>query len=339
MLKNKDYIPNIIEFFGLDLRLYGNKMIGCCPVHKGDNKTAFNLWPRSGFWVCRSHNCHEVFDKTFDGLLKGLYAANYKNWDGGASIDISDKEIDTFYNQIIKGNAPTPISIQPTIIKKTKQFKPLTIDYFLRNLIYPCPFFSKKFSEKIIRDFKIGYCNNPRYPMFGRSVVPIIEMNKVIGYQGRSVFEQCKKCSGYHHPNSMCGEFFEGKWKFNPGFHSNNHLFNYTNVAVVQPKTIFLTESVGNVFRLIEFGIPNALATFGARFSPYQEDKVRILQPERIVYIKDKGPAGDKISDLIKKITWAEVIIPELEYEDDVAAVTKEYFQDKLLKDLMELNI
>jgi len=137
----------------------------------------------------------------------------------------------------------------------------------------------------------------------------------------------------------MCGEFFEGKWKFNPGFHSNNHLFNYTNVAVVQPKTIFLTESVGNVFRLIEFGIPNALATFGARFSPYQEDKVRILQPERIVYIKDKGPAGDKISDLIKKITWAEVIIPELEYEDDVAAVTKEYFQDKLLKDLMELNI
>jgi len=123
MLKNKDYIPNIIEFFGLDLRLYGNKMIGCCPVHKGDNKTAFNLWPRSGFWVCRSHNCHEVFDKTFDGFLKGLYAANYKNWDGGASIDISDKEIDTFYNQIIKGNAPTPISIQPTIIKKTKQFK------------------------------------------------------------------------------------------------------------------------------------------------------------------------------------------------------------------------
>jgi len=120
MLKNKDYIQNIIEFFGLDLRLSGNKLIGCCPVHKGDNKSAFNLWPRSGFWVCRSHNCHEVFDKDFNGFLKGLYAANYKNWDGSSNIDISNDEANELYAKIIKGNAPTPIYTQPTIIKKNK---------------------------------------------------------------------------------------------------------------------------------------------------------------------------------------------------------------------------
>lgn len=337
MLKNKEYIQNIIDFFNLDLRPSGNKLIGCCPVHKGDNKTAFNLWPRSGFWVCRSHNCHETYGKDFSGFLKGIYASLYKNLDYGVSI--SNEEIDKMCQAIISGKAPAPMNINSKpMISMKKPFKALTIDYFLRNLLYPCPFFSKRFPEEIVKKFYIGYCDNPKYPMYGRSVVPIIEQGKVIGYQGRSVFQQCGKCSGYHHPNSLCGDFFEGKWKFNSGFQSNNHLFNYNNVGKQPSNTLFLTESVGNVFRLIECGIPNALATFGARFSTNQEKKIKLLKPERIIYIKDKGPAGEKISDILKRIDWAEVIVPDLDYEDDIAGVTKEYFKDNILDKIMEYN-
>jgi DNA primase len=49
---------------------------GACPVHGGDNQTAFSLNLQSGYWSCFSHNCHEGHSDII-GLVQAIRRCSF----------------------------------------------------------------------------------------------------------------------------------------------------------------------------------------------------------------------------------------------------------------------
>ena len=57
-----DNLDKILEYFRLDLRRLNKFYVGCCPIHSGDNESAFNIFhvgPIVGNWRCFTHHCEK----------------------------------------------------------------------------------------------------------------------------------------------------------------------------------------------------------------------------------------------------------------------------------------
>lgn len=58
-----EHIETIIEDLDLKLKFNGRFYVGSCPIHGGDNPTAFNLFIDGdtfpGYWCCYTHHCEE----------------------------------------------------------------------------------------------------------------------------------------------------------------------------------------------------------------------------------------------------------------------------------------
>lgn len=70
---------------------------GACPIHKGDNTTAFRFNKERNTWVCFTSKCHELNGQDIIGLVRSannlsfMEAVNYlENLMGGSSISMSD---------------------------------------------------------------------------------------------------------------------------------------------------------------------------------------------------------------------------------------------------------
>lgn len=75
-----DDLPRLFEKLGVELYEQGKRFAGCCPIHGGDNPTAFNIYPDGvtmrGYWVCRSRHCEHKYKATPMGFIRGVLSAN-----------------------------------------------------------------------------------------------------------------------------------------------------------------------------------------------------------------------------------------------------------------------
>ena len=84
-----DEIEALFEHLGIEYSDQGKMLVGPCPVHNGDNKTAFNLYVEElpnglrGNWKCRSQGCEKKFGNNILALLRGVLEKPWKeviNW-------------------------------------------------------------------------------------------------------------------------------------------------------------------------------------------------------------------------------------------------------------------
>lgn len=320
---------DLIEHFDLDLKDKGAKWVGCCPVHGGDNKIAFHL-QKSGGWKCYTHQCHESFYGTSLGLLRGLLSNSKLGWGGGNDTQYGWRETLKYADDFLEGKAvPDKLIFSP---KKRIEAPTYSLDD-LGNLVTPCPYMCKKFSEKVVSSMKIGYCGQPGKKQRGRSVVPVFDKDKIVGLLGRSIYRKCDTCEGYHQ-EGKCPDYFSPKWKSSVGFATDRFLYNANNIK--RAETIFVVESIGNTLRMLDFKFKNTVATFGTQFSKWQRELLLSKGAKRVVFIKDYGGGGDVARDIAKNALKNDVefICPEFYYSDDIASVTpnefKKYIKPKL---------
>ena len=81
-------LESLLDHMGVDYRFNSKMYVGCCPIHGGDNPTAFNLYQcdeedeSMGYWVCRTHHCEKrknsdgrlIYGANVIGLIKGVVA-------------------------------------------------------------------------------------------------------------------------------------------------------------------------------------------------------------------------------------------------------------------------
>jgi hypothetical protein len=58
-LDNIEFLFNELGVNIENLSTYGNTLRMACPIHDGDNRTAFSIDLNKGHWNCYTKNCHE----------------------------------------------------------------------------------------------------------------------------------------------------------------------------------------------------------------------------------------------------------------------------------------
>lgn len=320
---NIEYLFEVLELD--DIKHNGKMYVGNCPIHNGDNTSAFNLYPDGehyrGNWKCRSHGCDKVFKGSIIGFIRGVISNRKYKWQNSGDKTASFSETIKFIENFL-GNKVDSIKISSTEIEKKKfaalvanvlnsvDKKELLIsrEHIKKSLEYPCEYFiNRGFSQPILNKYDVGICNKPNKEMYGRAVVPIYDHDHkfMVGCSGRSLFEKCHKCGSYHDPNTHCpnqeDKWRYSKWKHSSGFLSQNHLYNFwfAKKHILESSKVILVESPGNVWKLEEAGIHNSVGLFGSNLSDRQKILLDGSGAMTIITIMDNDEAGTNAAQSI----------------------------------------
>jgi len=322
-----DRIDELLEVLDLsqDITLNGKMFVGKCPIHDGDNLSAFNLYPDGesyrGNWKCRTHNCEKFFKSSIIGFVRGILSRKKYQWqtsgDKAVSFDDTVKFIEDFLGKKLKDIKVSKSetekrlfsSLVQNIVGQIKENIPKVSRRSIReSLIIPSQYFiDRGFDTKILDKYDVGLCDKPKKEMYNRAVAPIYDMSGkyMVGCTGRSVFNKCNSCGVFHNPNHDCPDD-DSKWKFvkwkhNYQFKSQNHLYNmwFAKDYILESTKVILVESPGNVWKLEENGIHNAVALFGSNLSDTQKILLDGSGAMTIMCIMDNDDAGQKASEII----------------------------------------
>lgn len=320
-----DRIEDLFEALEIENPRKTSKMYICsCPVHGGDNVSAFNIYPFGdefrGNWKCRTHNCERVFRSSIIGFIRGVLSNRKHGWSEPGDKLVSFKEtldfIDNFLEnglEQVKGQKLLPKKrTQPKVILppeppkvkiKRKQVKQI--------LKFPCKYYiDRGFSEEILEKYDVGFCLTKGKEMYARIVVPVYDNNHkyVVGCSGRSPHEKCANCGCFHNQSRDCPDpqkrWLYSKWRHSKGFDAQKYLYNiwYAKSFIQKSKAVAIVESPGNVWKLEMSGIHNSVAIFGtSMFSLYQQKLLDELGAEKIILLLDNDEAGQKATTRIEK--------------------------------------
>lgn len=323
-----DNIEELLSTLGIESYKNLGKMISMsCPIHGGDNETALNIYHQGdyyrGNWKCRTHQCEETFMGSVLGFIRGCLSKNHHNWqkpgdpmcsfqealdfatsfiqEDWDSIKVSrkSKEKITFVNTVkyISGSEKTDIpKISRDLIRKSLQ---IPSNYFI----------NRGFNSTTLINYDVGECVLPGKEMHDRAVVPIYDTDfkYMVGCTGRSIYEKCGKCKAYHNQSESCPAsenlWKYSKWRHSAGFKTQEYLYNYwiAQHKIKETSAVILVESPGNVWRLSEAGIINAVAIFGSSLSDRQKMILDTSGAMTIISIMDNDDAGRKAATHIRQ--------------------------------------
>jgi len=265
-----EQIDGLISELGIKLDRRGRYLVGACPIHKGDNTSALNLYLDGdkipGYWQCYTRHCERRHSPTILGFIRGV-----KGLDFYSTIKFAVNFLQL--NSIEELNEDRDFTC-PVAIETKKIEREFSID-IVKRLDIPSPYFiNRGFSKDLLKIHHVGECKTKNNPMSNRVVVPIYKLNrsKIIGFSGRSIFEKCSKCRSYHNPLGSCHQ--TAKW-FHLHFWPSHTLYNlwFAKKQIWQTKKVILVEGPGDVWKLQQAGIYNCVGLFGM----YLKDPQQIL--------------------------------------------------------------
>ncbi len=350
-----DNIEELLDILDVTDYRISDKMVICsCPIHGGDNPSAFNLYHTGdsyrGNWKCRTHNCEEIFKPSILGFIRGCLSNKRYDWSSKEGQVCTFKETITFAERFL-GNKLDEIKISSKQKEKTsfvnvvkyintkneEETNKIPRSTIVSSLDIPSKYFIERgFSKDILLKYDVGDCNTASKPMFGRAVVPVYDQDYkyMVGCTGRSIDNKCNKCSCYH-KSPQCPpedkQYLHSKWRHNFGFKTQNHLYNYWFAKDHIKKTgkVILVESPGNVWRLEEAGIHNSVALFGASLADIQKMILDISGAMTIYTIMDNDDAGKKAAENIYKKCERIYNVHNIELEQsDVASMNVDQVKD-----------
>jgi 5S rRNA maturation endonuclease (ribonuclease M5) len=329
-----------------------------CPIHGGDNISAFNLYPEGekyrGNWKCRTHGCEEVFRSSILGFIRGVLSRQdygwSKNGDKVYSFDEAVKFAEKFLNQrlsdikidkkhIEKNNFTNTVSAIVSSGTEEKTINKICRNQVRKSLTIPSKYFiSRGFSPEILDKYDIGDCTNNKKEMYNRAVVPIYDADYkyLTGCSGRSVFEKCRLCDHYH--EDICpidAELFKNsKWRHSLNFKSQNNLYNFwfAKEHIKSSKQAIIVESPGNVWKLEEAGIHNSVAIFGTNLSNYQKMLLDSSGAMSLIIAMDNDEPGHKAAEIIASKCCKIYNISKLKISKiDIGDMTTEEIKQEIL--------
>lgn len=292
-----DKIREIME--SLDIEEFyesENKMIGSCPVHDGDNSTAFNINvdPTSeyyGIWFCNSHGCHEDHGNDIFGLIKGVL--EQKTQKEQTFIDAVNF-LKKFVSGKIEGQDNLKYNVEDSRIDKIFHNGMInkvvcTRDQVVRGLKIPCPhYLSRGFTEEVLKEFDVGYCSTTGKQMYNRTVFPVYDKSGIsmIGAVGRAVSSEQSS-----------------KWVNSKGFNTGNALYNYGKAfdSLKRSGAAILVEGQGDILKLWQSGITNCVGLFTCKISDRQTILLEEASVDTLYLALDNDEPGRKGREEIRK--------------------------------------
>jgi 5S rRNA maturation endonuclease (ribonuclease M5) len=320
-------LDDLLGELGVGLLKSRKMYVGPCPVHGGDNPGALNLYPdgdtRPGYWKCNTHGCHSTFKKTILGFVRGVLSRQKFDWGAARTAaekaqqrtvawreavdwccrflgtDIGAVRVD--YGELEKRQFAAGVA---QFTRRPAEAKAgLTRATVRQHLVVPAEYFLRRgYAPEILDRYDVGLYPAPGRPLSDRVAVPVYDQDHrfVVGFTGRSVFEQCAACGRWHPPAKGCPEKGDrlawaktSKW-YNHEFDKESHLYNlwFARKPIREQGVVVVVEGPGDVWKLEMAGVRCAVAMFGVELSDCQQVLLEMSGAMNVVVLTDTDAAG-----------------------------------------------
>jgi DNA primase len=291
-LKTLVSIGQVLSAYGFDrqLKRKNHQLSGPCPLHGGDNPTAFRVQLDRGIWhcftacgggdtielICRIENC------SYAEAARHLYrlATDLKLVNDSKPLSPLPSPAPAYY-----------LSSHGSAFSAFTRTLPLNPKVsFLQD--------RKKISIQTAAHYEAGTCAVSTF-LRGAVAVRLHDLSgNPLGYCGRRLDHKAIAS--------------RGKWLFPKNFPKKDVLYNAHRVLAFRHKGVIVAECPWAVMRFAQAGIDNAVALLGTTLSPVQA--AWLSQAPRILLMLDGDQAGNKaacaIADILRSKTC--VLIHEL---------------------------
>lgn len=253
-----------------------------CPIHGGDNATAFSIDERSGRWACFSHGCHSG-NSDMVGLVMLVRRCNFmeaiKFLASVAGINISQPQPDEIKNALVRKDTVDFIrrnETQRIDLNETQRLEQEVAYAISRRTNY---FSSMGYTEATLDYFEVGH-GMDRYGI-PRELFPL--RNK----DGHIVAIDGRRTDGGGEP----------RYYVQPeGFNKGNILYHYhlaKDYAQAFGGILFIVEGYKACWSMIQAGIFNTVAAMGAGLSKQQPRIIlENINIQLVVLVLDGDTAG-----------------------------------------------
>jgi DNA primase len=271
----------ILEHYGIldTFKQKGDNLVGPCPIHKGDSKTAFHIDLTKKVYKCFSR-CRSMGFKGGGNIID--FVAEMERT-GTRPQDIKKAaELILEWTQGLeiteggKGEAPERAG-------EFKENKPLT---FQLHLDSDHEYLKQRdITKETIDCFGIGLAN--KGIMNGRVCIPIHDdKGNLVAYVGRAIDKKTIE--------------EEGKYKLPTGFHKSQILYNLNRVE--KGGSVILVEGFFDCFKIHQAGFPNVCALMGSSMSEFQEQFI-LKNFKHVALMFDGDPAGKEVTkDVLNRL-------------------------------------
>ena len=301
----------------------------------------------------------KIFKGSILGFIRGTISAQKYGWEQEGDKVCSFKEVMSFAKSIVSDKIEDQLAygsvkqdksnfsrLVNNIAVKSLSDKKITRESAISNIEIPAKYYiDRGFSKEVLDKYDVGLCKNPKKPMYSRVVVPIYDDSGqyLVGCTGRSVYNKCDICGAFHNPNGQCPDkeksWLYSKWKHSLGFKSQNHLYNfwYAKEHILKDSYAIVVESPGNVWRLEENGIHNAVAVFGCNMSDRQKLMLDSSGAMTLFVLMDNDEAGKKAAKEIKEKceNTYRLFFPEIS-KSDIGEMTDEEINTQIKQFIKE---
>lgn len=366
-----DNIETLLEIFNVDYRKTSKMLISSCPIHGGDNQSAFNLYPYGegyrGNWKCRTHHCEEIFMPSTIGMIRGLLSHKNEGWqkDGDKMASFNDtmvfiedflnrdpdKEYDNVENAEYKQFNQMVQTIKADDVSEPidNEIKRIIPRQTVRKLLQiPAKYYiDRGYGAEILDKYDVGLCFTKGKEMYSRVVAPIYDNDytTMIGCTGRSIFDKCDSCKAHHNQAYKCpdknNQWKYSKWKHSFNFKSQACLYNYwfAKKHIQESGKVILVESPGNVWSLEENNIHNSVAMFGSNLSDKQLSLLDAAGAMTIIVLTDNDQAGKEAQKtILNKCQKTHRIFCPAITKNDVGDMTKEEIKTQIIDYLRKIK-
>ncbi len=267
--------------YRLTLRLQGRQLRGRCPLHGGQNPTAFVVEPTGGVFFC--HACGQGGGiGTFVRLMEGDTGA-----DRGARVpeDLRTRRL-----------GPSPLELRrlarlrDVLLHGLPEVEPV----YPRDGTHPY-FASRGAASSTVSALGGGVYTGPG-PYHRRAVFPVwTPEGKLVGHIGRAID------SGVE-PRYLCER----------GFRKSLLLYNEQSGQATD--TVFVVEGIFDALAVIQAGFANVVALLGAVASPYQ--LAALSSSRHVVSLLDADDAGRRGATLLREVLGRNVTVCDLVHGD-----------------------
>ena len=288
IVKDRVSITQILEHYGLlqDLRKTNDdQLTGRCPIHKGENATAFRVSVSKNCWNCFSTcksggNILDLVGKIEDVSIREAAKLIAEWFDIKEAFQAPEKPTPKVQSKAptrVNGSQhkePKPEGEDETITEN----KPLGFE--LNNLEADHPYlFERSLSKETIETFGLGFCT--KGVMRNRIVIPIHnDKGELVAYAGRTPGDP---------PEG------EEKYKLPKGFRKSLEVFNLNRaLKESSEQPLYIVEGFFDCMRLWQTGLKRVVCLMGSTLSDAQAAAiVRVThQNSKVVLLFDEDDAG-----------------------------------------------
>lgn len=327
-------IYKLLDSFNLEYTQDAENIFMKCPIHEGsDNPFGVSIALDKQVWRCWTRGCHDHYSCNIWGFIKGclqtdsfsdalkyvckLYDVNGASKNGPSSSNNDSDKPDAEFSQLvrkIKGSRRTDRSS-------------CEVEHVSRPKTESCPspyFIARGYEQETLRFFGVRETpSDTRGVLRRRAIIPIWDnAGTYCGYIGRATVP-----------------YIEPKYIFSKGIRKSDYLYNYHNAIseLARPSmdTLFLVEGQGDVWRLWECGVKNAVGLFGKDVSSQQRKLLLNSGATRLVVLTDNDQAGRESKIKIKRELGRlfKLVFPKM-HTKDLGSMICEQIDKNILQDL-----